>query len=246
MITEASLIGNLTLFMLAIFLGFELITKVPATLHTPLMSGANAISGISVVGALLGANVAYQGGDTLVSGLLAFLALVLAMINVVGGFAVANRMLNMIAGKNRRARDARMDSTWLSALCGFVHLRTEETGPPTHGSARKSVRRSRYVGGRYHDRDRHATFVGWHELGTDRCWLGRWFNHRIIMAVRVEMTGMPELVALFNGFGGAASALVALSETWKYIENPDNGTAHWPHLAGGRCRSRASRPWLGG
>ena len=70
MITEASLIANLTLFMLAIFLGFELITKVPATLHTPLMSGANAISGISVVGALLGANVAYQGGDTLVSCLL--------------------------------------------------------------------------------------------------------------------------------------------------------------------------------
>ena len=51
MITEASLIANLTLFMLSIFLGFELITKVPATLHTPLMSGANAISGISVVGA---------------------------------------------------------------------------------------------------------------------------------------------------------------------------------------------------
>ena len=103
MITEASLIANLTLFMLAIFLGFELITKVPATLHTPLMSGANAISGISVVGALLGANVAYAGGYTLVSGLLAFVALVLAMINVVGGFAVTNRMLNMIAGKNRRA-----------------------------------------------------------------------------------------------------------------------------------------------
>ena len=103
MITEASLIANLTLFMLAIFLGFELITKVPATLHTPLMSGANAISGISVVGALLGANVAYEGGATAVSGLLAFVALVLAMINVVGGFAVSNRMLNMIAGRNRRA-----------------------------------------------------------------------------------------------------------------------------------------------
>jgi len=102
-ITEASLIANLTLFMLAIFLGFELITKVPATLHTPLMSGANAISGISVVGALLGANVAYAGGDTLVSGLLAFVAVVLARINVVGGFAVTNRMLNMIAGKIRRA-----------------------------------------------------------------------------------------------------------------------------------------------
>ena len=95
------LIGSVTLFVMSIFLGFELITKVPATLHTPLMSGANAISGISIVGALLGANVAYEGGGTVVSGILAFVALVLAMINVVGGFAVTNRMLNMIAGKKR-------------------------------------------------------------------------------------------------------------------------------------------------
>ena len=95
------LIGSITLFVMSIFLGFELITKVPATLHTPLMSGANAISGISIVGALLGANVVYEGGDTVVSGILAFVALVLAMINVVGGFAVTNRMLNMIAGKKR-------------------------------------------------------------------------------------------------------------------------------------------------
>lgn len=101
MITEASLIANLTLFMLALFVGVEIITKVPAMLHTPLMSGANAISGISVVGGLIGANVAYQGGDTVISGILAFLAIVLAMINVVGGFAVTSRMLNMIAGKKR-------------------------------------------------------------------------------------------------------------------------------------------------
>ena len=100
--TPEVLVGSITLFVLSIFLGFELITKVPAMLHTPLMSGANAISGISVVGALIGANVAYDGGDTLVSGLLAFLAIVLAMINVIGGFAVTNRMLNMIAGKNKR------------------------------------------------------------------------------------------------------------------------------------------------
>jgi len=60
--TPEFLIGNITLFVLAIFLGFELITKVPATLHTPLMSGANAISGISIIGALIGANVAYEGG----------------------------------------------------------------------------------------------------------------------------------------------------------------------------------------
>ncbi|MBT7960681.1 MAG: NAD(P) transhydrogenase subunit alpha, partial [Euryarchaeota archaeon] len=77
----AFLIGNVTLFILAIFLGFELITKVPATLHTPLMSGANAISGISIIGALFGSNVAFDGGETALSGLLAFVAVVLAMIN---------------------------------------------------------------------------------------------------------------------------------------------------------------------
>ena len=65
------------------------------------MSGANAISGISIVGALIGANVAYDAGDTAFSGILAFIAVVLAMINVVGGFAVTNRMLNMIAGKKK-------------------------------------------------------------------------------------------------------------------------------------------------
>ncbi|HIF46294.1 MAG TPA: NAD(P) transhydrogenase subunit alpha [Candidatus Poseidoniales archaeon] len=101
--TPEILIGSITLFVLAIFLGFELITKVPSMLHTPLMSGANAISGISVVGALFGANVAFDGGNTAVSGLLAFVAIVLAMINVVGGFTVTNKMLKMIAGKKRRA-----------------------------------------------------------------------------------------------------------------------------------------------
>ena len=101
--TPDLLIGSITLFVLSIFLGVELITKVPSMLHTPLMSGANAISGISVVGALIGANVAYDVGDTVTSGILAFIALVLAMINVVGGFAVTNRMLNMIAGKKRGA-----------------------------------------------------------------------------------------------------------------------------------------------
>ena len=99
--TPEFLIGNITLFMLAIFIGFELITKVPATLHTPLMSGANAISGISIIGALIGSNVAFKNGSTEISGILAFVAVTLAMINVVGGFAVTNRMLNMIAGKKR-------------------------------------------------------------------------------------------------------------------------------------------------
>ncbi|MCB9689118.1 MAG: NAD(P) transhydrogenase subunit alpha [Alphaproteobacteria bacterium] len=86
---------------MAIFLGFELIKKVPPTLHTPLMSGANAISGITVVGALVLSNVRFAGASTEVSGWLGFVALVFAMINVVGGFAVTDRMMKMIAGKKK-------------------------------------------------------------------------------------------------------------------------------------------------
>ena len=80
----------LTIFMLALFVGREIITKVPPLLHTPLMSGSNAISGITIVGALL--SVAAEG---LVSTVLGFLALVLATINVVAGFLVTHRMVGM-------------------------------------------------------------------------------------------------------------------------------------------------------
>ena len=80
----------LTIFMLALFVGREIITKVPPLLHTPLMSGSNAISGITIVGALL--SVAAEG---LVSTILGFLALVLATINVVGGFLGTHRMVGM-------------------------------------------------------------------------------------------------------------------------------------------------------
>ncbi len=100
-LTIPALIAAITLFVMAIFLGFELITKVPPTLHTPLMSGSNAISGISIVGALFLSNVAFTGGSTALSGWLAFAALVLATVNVVGGFAVTGRMMGMIAGRKR-------------------------------------------------------------------------------------------------------------------------------------------------
>ncbi len=85
----------LTIFVLAVFVGFEVITKVPPTLHTPLMSGSNAISGITVVGALIAAG---SGQTTLVS-ILGFIAVVFAMINVVGGFMVTHRMLAMFRRK---------------------------------------------------------------------------------------------------------------------------------------------------
>jgi NAD(P) transhydrogenase subunit alpha len=88
--TEA-LIISLTVFVLAIFIGYEVITKVPPTLHTPLMSGSNAISGIVIVGALLVAGQA-QG---LTGQILGTVAVGLAMINVVGGFLVTDRMLKM-------------------------------------------------------------------------------------------------------------------------------------------------------
>ncbi len=88
------LIG-LTVFVLAIFLGFEVISKVPPMLHTPLMSGSNAISGISLIGALVAAG---QGNETLTS-VLGFLAVVFAAVNVVGGFMVTDRMLRMFKKK---------------------------------------------------------------------------------------------------------------------------------------------------
>ncbi len=90
------LISSLTIFVLAIFVGFEIITKIPPTLHTPLMSGSNAISGITLVGALLAA-----GSDLpLLARTLGFLAVVLATVNVVGGFLVTNRMLEMFRRKD--------------------------------------------------------------------------------------------------------------------------------------------------
>ena len=101
-LTLAALVGSITVFILAIFLGFELISKVPATLHTPLMSGANAISGITIVGALILSNAEFKGGNPDTAALLAFAALVMATVNVVGGFMVTNRMLVMIAGRRRK------------------------------------------------------------------------------------------------------------------------------------------------
>ena len=86
----------LTIFTLALFVGFEVISKVPPLLHTPLMSGSNAISGVTIVGALLAAG----SGDRTLSTLLGFVAIVLATINVVGGFLVTNRMLGMFKRKD--------------------------------------------------------------------------------------------------------------------------------------------------
>ena len=90
-----SFIISLTIFALAVFVGFEIITKIPPTLHTPLMSGANAISGITLVGAL----VATGAGFSDLATYLGLGAVILATINVVGGFLVTHRMLSMFKRK---------------------------------------------------------------------------------------------------------------------------------------------------
>jgi len=88
----------LTVFVLAIFVGFEVITKVPPTLHTPLMSGSNAISGISIIGALI---LAGAIDSPEISKILATIAVAFAAVNVVGGFLVTNRMLKMFSARKR-------------------------------------------------------------------------------------------------------------------------------------------------
>ena len=86
----------ITIFILAVFVGFEIITKVPPTLHTPLMSGSNAISGIAIVGALLAVG---ESGDNFILTIIGTIAIIFATINVVGGYLVTDRMLKMFKKK---------------------------------------------------------------------------------------------------------------------------------------------------
>jgi NAD(P) transhydrogenase subunit alpha len=98
----ATLVTELTVLMLAIFLGFEVISKVPAMLHTPLMSGTNAIHGIVIVGAIVVAGSSHQ--DTLVR-IVGLVAVVLASANVTGGFVVTDRMLEMFKKREPAKRE---------------------------------------------------------------------------------------------------------------------------------------------
>ncbi len=85
------LLVSVYIFVLAIFVGYEVITKVPPLLHTPLMSGTNAISGITLVGSLITAGA----GESVISAILGLIAVIFATVNVVGGFLVTDRMLGM-------------------------------------------------------------------------------------------------------------------------------------------------------
>jgi NAD(P) transhydrogenase subunit alpha len=100
-------VGLATIFMLSIFVGFEVISKVSAVLHTPLMSGANAIHGVILVGAILITGTS-SGGVQLTLGLI---AVVLATANMVGGFVVTDRMLEMFKGRGKAAKAASKAAT---------------------------------------------------------------------------------------------------------------------------------------
>ena len=95
---EESFVLIITIFVLAMFVGFEIITKVPPTLHTPLMSGSNAISGITIIGALISA----AAENVTLATILGIVAVALATVNVVGGFLVTDRMLKMFTSKRER------------------------------------------------------------------------------------------------------------------------------------------------
>ena len=95
---EESFVLIITIFVLALFVGFEIITKVPPTLHTPLMSGSNAISGITIIGALISA----AAENVTLATILGIVAVALATVNVVGGFLVTDRMLKMFTSKRER------------------------------------------------------------------------------------------------------------------------------------------------
>ena len=101
--TTSQIIFELTVLVLAIFVGFEVISKVPTLLHTPLMSGTNAIHGIVIVGAMLVAGMGHKDTLTLIVGLV---AVVLASANVVGGFVVTDRMLEMFKKKKPEPDEA--------------------------------------------------------------------------------------------------------------------------------------------
>ena len=92
----------IAIFLLSTLVGYKLIKNVPSLLHTPLMSGMNALSGVTILGALIATSLSLANGNAIVSWLMGGIAIILAMINVCGGFAVTDRMLKMFSKKDNR------------------------------------------------------------------------------------------------------------------------------------------------
>ena len=223
----------LTIFILSVFVGIEVISKVSSTLHTPLMSGANAIHGVILLGAII-VTGSTDNGLALTVGLV---AIVLAAVNMVGGFLVTDRMLQMFVRKKPGTRGARpvdprrllgrrrqvsipvwAQLTYLAAAVCFILALKGLSGP-------KTARTGNIIGAVaavvacavpffYLDLDHVPLILAAVAVGT----AGGVYGART-----VQMTQMPQMVALFNGVGGGAAALVALLELHEIVGGHEPG-----------------------
>ena len=206
---------EITILVLAIFLGFEVISKVPTLLHTPLMSGTNAIHGIVIVGAML---VAGLGDKDTLTTIVGFVAVVLASANVVGGFVVTDRMLEMFKKREKNARALSREVTnllYLVTIVTFILALRFLSNPAT-------ARRGNQIGAAGMLVAIVVTFL---QKSIDSYWeivlgmvVGGTFG--LVAARKVRMTAMPQMVALFNGVGGGAAALISLAEFHRLAPEP--------------------------
>ena len=235
--STTGIVGYLTIFVLAAFVGIEVVSKVPSVLHTPLMSGSNAIHGIVLVGAMTVMGEAHGTAEVV----LGFLAVFLATLNVVGGFVVTDRMLEMFKGKPDARGPGRSrprlrtpgptghdggrhlmlavsftlttarDLAYLVTIAGFIFALKGLSSP-------KHARRGELVGAASAALAIGMTFTlpslrhsGWNlTLTIIAMALGAAIA--VPVARFVKMTAMPQLVAVFNGVGGGAAALISIVE----------------------------------
>ena len=205
--------------ILMIFVGIEVIGRVPSVLHTPLMSGANAIHGVVIIGAII---VMGKAEAIIIWHLyLGFLAVILGTLNVVGGFVVTDRMLEMFKSKKKkvnRLMELRLNILTLIYLIASVtfiiglkmlsHPETARKGNLDCCSRNDTGNFRNYFyiqGSRYRSNSLHN--YGWIFGGLV---IGGIIG--ALAAKKVKMTAMPEMVSMFNGMGGACAALISIVE----------------------------------
>ena len=232
---SGDLITEITIFVLAVFVGFEVISKVPTMLHTPLMSGTNAIHGIVLLGGLI--VVGAEDADTLAK-IAGTVAVAFGTINIVGGFLVTDRMLEMFKGRKKRPSIRKRIDGWVQGrqgltLASFVrdidfinsaylvasvlfilgirglsHPRTARQGNIIASIGMFIAVVATLL---HPDVENYGLIAVGVAIGSV---IG------VVSARAVKMTAMPQMVALFNGVGGGAVALVALSEYHELIPDP--------------------------
>ena len=225
------LLMSLYIFALAGFVGHYVIESVPPLLHTPLMAGTNAISGIALVGSLVVAGSEYSTLATV----LGTIAVTCASINTVGGFLITDRMLRMFKSKEAQARSQEvMSQTWLELLVlgrvALLHHDAAAAELAQDRATRRVAGRDRHDGGGA----RHRAPAPRHRRPTAGSRSAFILGSVIGGAMSfIPMTKMPERIALSHCFGGLAAALVGIAE---YQHRMDAG--HLDRITAGRARLR--------